>query len=110
MIVVPGLHSSGRSGTFLCAPKVDSAVSTLHVRLARWLQPSEQQATLAWAVLAGGLGGISALLFRAAIQTVLGALTGHSGSLEQVVAQLPASPTATSWLPVCKTICAELFL
>ncbi len=58
-------------------------------RLAKWIHPSELQATLLWAVLVGCLGGLSAIVFRAAIQFTLLAFTRHSGSLEQVASGLP---------------------
>jgi chloride channel protein, CIC family len=57
-------------------------------RLAKWLHPSEVQATLLWAGLVGCLGGLSAIAFREAIQGMLWFWTRHTGSLEGVAAQL----------------------
>ena len=58
-------------------------------RVAKWLYPSELQATLLWACLVGCIGGLSAILFRYAIQAVLWSWTGHTGSLEHVAMELP---------------------
>jgi CIC family chloride channel protein len=58
------------------------------VRLARWVQPSELQATLVWAALVGCIGGLAAIAFRAAIQGALWVFTQHTGSLEETAAQL----------------------
>jgi len=58
-------------------------------RLAKWIHPSELQATLLWAALVGCLGAGSAIIFRLGIQGVLWCWTRHSGSLEQVAGQLP---------------------
>jgi CIC family chloride channel protein len=57
-------------------------------RLAKWIYPSELQATLLWACLVGCVGGLSAILFRYAIEGVLWSWTGRSGSLEQVASEL----------------------
>jgi CIC family chloride channel protein len=56
--------------------------------LVRWIHPSEVQATLVWAGIVGCLGGLTAILFREAIQAVLWCWTGRTGSLEFVAAQL----------------------
>lgn len=56
--------------------------------LARWVHPSELQATLLWAALVGCVGGLSAIVFREAIQAMLWSWTRHTGSLEEVAAQL----------------------
>ena len=53
------------------------------------MHPSELQATLLWAGLVGGLGGLSAIVFRQAIEAVLWCWTLRTGSLEEVAAQLP---------------------
>lgn len=60
----------------------------LHVQLAKWIQPSEVQATLLWAALVGCIGGFSAMLFRECIQGVLWLFTRHVGSFEQVASEL----------------------
>ncbi len=56
--------------------------------LARWFYPSEVQATLVWAGVVGCVGGLSAIVFRYAIQGLLWLWTGRTGSLEAVAAQL----------------------
>lgn len=59
-----------------------------YTRLAQWLYPREAHATLLWAALVGTVGGLGAIAFREAIQAILWCWTGHTGSLEQVAAQI----------------------
>lgn len=54
----------------------------------KWFRPTEAQANLFWAVVVGCVGGLSAIAFRWAIEGVLWLWTRHTGSLEQVAAQL----------------------
>lgn len=58
-------------------------------RPVKWFHPSETQATLFWAAVVGGIGGLSAIAFRAGIEAVLWVWTRRTGNLEQVAAQLP---------------------
>ena len=69
-------------------PKWHLPLLRWYVRLARWIQPSELQATLVWAALVGCIGGLLAIAFRAAIQGTLWIFTRHTGSLEETAAQL----------------------
>jgi len=69
-------------------PKSQVWLLRLYGRLAKWINPSEIQATLLWAGLVGFIGGFSAILFRYALQGILWSWTGHTGSLEQVASEL----------------------
>ncbi len=69
-------------------PKSHLRLLRWYGRLARWLYPSEVLGSLLWAGLVGCVGGLSAIVFRDAIQGVLWLWTRHTGSLEQVAAEL----------------------
>ncbi|HVM51386.1 MAG TPA: ClcB-like voltage-gated chloride channel protein [Candidatus Acidoferrum sp.] len=77
-------------------------------RLANWLHPGELEATLLWAAVVGGLAGLGGIAFRAAIQGVLWCWTRHTGSLEQVAAQIRWWQRL--WIPVAGGLLGGLVL
>lgn len=58
-------------------------------RFVNWFHPGEVAANLFWAGMVGGIGALSAIAFREAIQGILWLWTRCTGSLEEVAAQLP---------------------
>jgi chloride channel protein, CIC family len=59
-----------------------------YVPLAKVLRHGEAWSGLFWAVLVGAVGGLGAIAFRKGIEIVLWVWTHHTGSLEEVAAQL----------------------
>ncbi len=64
------------------------------LRLRLWiserLRPGETEITLFWAGLVGAIGGLSSPMFRELIRLVQRVFTGHTGSLAETAAALPA--------------------
>lgn len=85
------------------APSEPFRVLKWYGRLGKIFQPSELQASLLWAAVVGVAGGFIAIGFRFALQGLLWCWTRHTGSLEQVAAQLAwwqrlVIPAGGGWL------------
>jgi hypothetical protein len=68
---------------------------TKHFLVLKWygwigklFHPSELQGSLLWAAVVGVTGSFIAISFRFALQGILWCWTRHTGSLEEVAAQL----------------------